>query len=188
MPQASVLSDSDIRRVFRVIETTRYAERNRVAFMLSLYAGMRVGEIAALKMGDVVNQYGEVRSEIKLGAHQTKGSKGRTVILSGRIRREMAAYLANRKTWSSDSPLIFSQRSRRAFSALTLSMLFKEIYDLAGIRTSSHSGRRTFATRLNAKGIGMKTIQRLMGHQHISTTAIYCDVSDDMLRNAVELV
>jgi integrase/recombinase XerD len=188
MPQASVLSDSDIRRVFRVIETTRYAERNRVAFMLSIYAGMRGGEIAALKMGDVVNQYGEVRSEIKLGAHQTKGSKGRTVILSGRIRREMAAYLANRKTWSSDSPLIFSQRSRRAFSALTLSMLFKEIYDLAGIRTSSHSGRRTFATRLNAKGIGMKTIQRLMGHQHISTTAIYCDVSDDMLRNAVELV
>ena len=188
MPQASVLSDADIRRVFRVIETTRYAERNRVAFMLSIYAGMRVGEIAALKMSDVVNQYGEVRSEIKLGAHQTKGSKGRTVILSGRIRREMGAHLADRKTWSSDSPLIFSQRNRRAFSALTLSMLFKEIYDLAGIRTSSHSGRRTFATRLNAKGIGMKTIQRLMGHQHISTTAIYCEVSDDMLRNAVELV
>jgi len=188
MPQASVLSDSDIRRVFRVIETTRYAERNRVAFMLSIYAGMRVGEIAALKMGDVVNQYGEVRSEIKLGAHQTKGAKGRTVILSGRIRREMAAYLADRKSWASDSPLIVSQRSRGPFSALTLSMLFKEIYDLAGIRTSSHSGRRTFATRLNAKGIGMRTIQKLMGHQHISTTALYCEVSEDMLRNAVEVV
>jgi len=67
-------------------------------------------------------------------------------------------------------------------------MLFKEIYDLSGIRTSSHSGRRTFATRLNAKGIGMKTIQRLMGHQHIGTTALYCEVSDDTLRNAVELV
>ena len=32
----------------------------------------------------------------------------------------------------------------------------------------------------------MKTIQRLMDHQHISTTALYCEVSDDMLRNAVE--
>jgi integrase/recombinase XerD len=67
-------------------------------------------------------------------------------------------------------------------------MLFKELYDLAGIRTSSHSGRRTFATRLNARGIGMRTIQKLMGHQHISTTALYCEVSDDMLRNAVEAV
>jgi len=188
MAQASVLSDSDIRRVLRVIETTRYAERNRIAFMLSIYAGMRVGEIAALKMGDVVNQYGEVRAEIKLGAHQTKGNKGRTVILSGRTRREMGAYLATRKSWPSDAPLVVSQRSRRAFTALTLSMLFKEIYNLAGIRTSSHSGRRTFATRLNAKGIGMRTIQKLMGHQHISTTALYCEVSDDTLRNAVEMV
>jgi len=67
-------------------------------------------------------------------------------------------------------------------------MLFKEIYELAGIRTSSHSGRRTFATRLNSKGIGMRTIQKLMGHQHISTTALYCEVSDDMLRSAVETV
>jgi hypothetical protein len=56
--------------------------------------------------------------------------------------------------------------------------------DEAGIRTSSHSGRRTFATRLNAKGVGMRTIQKLMGHRHIGTTALYCDVSDETLRNA----
>ena len=188
MSQASVLSDADIRRVFRVIETTRHTERNRVAFTLSIYAGMRVGEIAALKVSDTINQYGEVRSEIKLAADQTKGAKGRTVILSRRIRAEIGLYAKSQPPRHPGSPLIVSQRSRRAFSALTLSMLFKEIYDLAGIRTSSHSGRRTFATRLNAKGIGMKTIQRLMGHQHISTTALYCDVSDDTLRNAVELV
>lgn len=48
-------------------------------------------------------------------------------------------------------------------------MLFKEIYELAGIRTSSHSGRRTFATQLNAKGVGMRTIQKLMGHRHHSS-------------------
>jgi hypothetical protein len=32
-------------------------------------------------------------------------------------------------------------------------MLFKEIYEMAGVRTSSHSGRRTFATRLNANAV-----------------------------------
>jgi integrase/recombinase XerD len=61
----------------------------------------------------------------------------------------------------------------------------------AGLRVgekSPHSGRRTFATRLNAKGVGMRTIQKLMGHRHIGTTALYCDVSEDTLRNAVELV
>jgi len=186
--QASVLNDAEIRRAFRIIQTSRHASRNRLAFTLSLYAGLRVGEIAALKIGDVATAAGEVRREIKLSARQTKGSKGRTVVLSSRVRSELSAFLKQRLLANPDAPLIASQRSGRPFSSVTLSMLFKEVYEMAGIRTSSHSGRRTFATRLNARGVGMRTIQKLMGHQNISTTALYCDVSDEMLRNAVELV
>jgi integrase/recombinase XerD len=140
MGQASVLTDADLRRVFRIIETTRHADRNRIAFVLSIYAGLRVGEIAALRFGDVVNQHGEARREIKLGADQTKGSKGRTVVVSGRVRREIDVYAKSQAIRDFDTPLIFSQRNRRAFSNVTLSMLFKEIYELAGIRTSSPRG------------------------------------------------
>ena len=43
MTQASVLNKSEIRRVFCIIDTTGHAERNRLAFVLSLFAGMRVG-------------------------------------------------------------------------------------------------------------------------------------------------
>ena len=188
MAQASVLTDAEIRRVFRIIETTGHPERNRLAFVLSIYAGLRVGEIAALTIGDVATLSAEVRQEIKLGAHQTKGSRGRTVVLSGRVREEIETYLKGRPSLRSDRPLMASQRNCRFFSNASLSMAFKEIYELAGIRTSSHSGRRTFATRLNAKGVGMRTIQKLMGHRHIGTTALYCDVSEETLRNAVELV
>jgi integrase/recombinase XerD len=188
MGQASVLTDAEIKKIFRLIETTRHAERNRVAFVLSIYAGLRVGEIAALTIGDVITRDGTIRREIKLGAHQTKGSKGRTVILSGRAQRALGVYAVSRRHRGNDAPLIASQRCGRFFTSVSLSMLFKEIYEMAGIRTSSHSGRRTFATRLNARGVGMKTIQKLMGHRHIGTTALYCDVSDETLRNAVELV
>src|SRR6266536_2330030 len=118
MGQASILTDTEVRRVFRIVETTRNASRNRVAFV----------------------------------------------------------YLTQRRISNPGAPLVPSQRNGRAFSSVTLSMLFKESYEVAGIRTSSHSGRRTFATRLNARGVGMRTIQRLMGHKHISTTALYCDV------------
>jgi integrase/recombinase XerD len=188
MGQASVLNESEIRRVFRIIETTRHAERNRLCFVLSLYSGLRVGEIAALTIGDVATQNGDVRREIKLGAHQTKGPKGRTVILSERVRKELASFLRKQRKRDHVAPLIASQRNGRAFTNVTLSMLFKEIYQTAGIRTSSHSGRRTFATRLNEKGVGMRTIQKLMGHRHIGTTSLYCEVSDTAMRNAVELV
>ena len=188
MGQATVLTDTEIRRVFRIIETTRHAKRNRLAFTLSIFAGLRVGEIADLTVGDVATQGGEVRREIKLGAHQTKGSKGRTVILSERVRKEIGSFLKMQPARHAETPLIASQRNNSPFTNVTLSMLFKEFYETAGIRTSSHSGRRTFATRLNERGVGMRTIQRLMGHRHIGTTALYCDVSDETMRNAVELV
>jgi len=190
MAQASVLTETEIRRVFRTVETTRHADRNRLALVLSIYAGLRVGEIAALTVGDVATQSGDVRREIKLGAHQTKGEKGRTVILSTRVRKELGLFLNNHPKRDHHAPLIASQRNLnlRSFTNVTLSMLFRTIYETAGIRTSSHTGRRTFATRLNAKGVGMRTIQKLMGHRHISTTALYCDVSDETMRNAVELV
>jgi integrase/recombinase XerD len=163
-------------------------ERSRLCFVLSIYSGLRVGEIAALTIGDVATVNGDIRREIKLGAHQTKGPRGRTVILSERVRKELGSFLKNQPNRHGDAPLIASQRNGRAFSNVTLSMLFKEIYETTGIRTSSHSGRRTFATRLNEKGVGMKTIQKLMGHRNTGTTALYCDVSDATMRNAVELV
>jgi integrase/recombinase XerD len=177
MAQASVLIDTEIRRVFRIIETTRHAEPKSI--------GLRPVRVCWPSRR---RKCGEARREIKLGAHQTKGSKGRTVVLSNRVRSEIDAHLKNRPILRHDAPLISSQRNGRPFSNVSLSMLFKEIYESAGIRTSSHSGRRTFATRLNAKGVGMRTIQKLMGHRHIGTTALYCDVSEDTLRNAVELV
>ena len=188
MGQASVLNESEIRRVFRIIETTRHVERNRLCFVLSIYSGLRVGEIAALTIGDVATQNGDVRREIKLGAHQTKGSKGRTVILSERVRKEIGSFLKSQPSRHGDAPLIASQRNGRAFSNVTLSMLFKEIYEIGRASYIFSFGKTYFATRLNEKGVGMKTIQKLMGHRNIGTTALYCDVSDAMIRNAVELV
>jgi integrase/recombinase XerD len=37
-------------------------------------------------------------------------------------------------------------------------------------------------------GIGMRTIQQLLGHANIATTALYCDVTDEQLANAVNLI
>ena len=49
-------------------------------------------------------------------------------------------------------------------------------------------GRRSFITDLAAKGISVRVLAALAGHQSIATTQRYIDVNDEMLRNAVELV
>ena len=52
----------------------------------------------------------EARREIKLNAHQIKGSKGRTVILGTLVRKKIDGYLKTQTAWRGDSPLIASQR------------------------------------------------------------------------------
>ena len=188
MAQAAVLTEAEINKVLKIISIGRNSKRNRIAFLLSAWAGMRVGEIAALKLRDVLNPNGTIVQQIKLKAEQTKGDKGRTVFLNDKLVRELASYIGELRKNDPCAPLISSQRTGKHFSNTTLCMLFTGLYAQAGMRNTSHAGRRTFATKLNAKGVGMRTIQKLMGHQHIATTALYCDVSDEQLYNAANLV
>mgnify|MGYP001552956826 CR=1 FL=1 len=188
MAKARVLNESEIKRVLAVIACGRNSPRNRVAFLLSVLGGLRVGEIAKLRVGDILTPDGCILREVWLSKEQTKGSKGRQIYINDKLANELALYMKLIKSHTLDQPLLPSQRAGRHFSNTTLCMLFASIFKQAGIKASSHSGRRTFATRLNELGVGMRTIQKLMGHQHIATTAIYCDVSDDVLHRAVNLV
>ena len=96
------------------------------------------------------------------------------MIVSERVRKEIASFFKNKQpNRDQGSPLIASQRNGRAFSDVTLSMLFKEIYETAGIRTS-YSGRRTFATRLNEKGVAAafrnSWVIAILGRRHYTVT------------------
>ena len=125
---------------------------------------------------------------IHLSKHQTKGHRSRRVFISDELRKILNVYLAQISQLDDQRAFIRSSRTGGHFSNVSLSLRFKAIYAAAGIKTSSHSGRRTFATRLNAAGIGMATIQQAMGHANIATTAGYCWVSDDQLANAVNAI
>ena len=67
--------------------------------------------------------------------------------------------------------------------------MFGELYRKAGVDgATSHSGRRSFITKLAHNGISAKVIMTLAGHKHLSTTQRYIDVNDEMLRAAVEVI
>jgi len=188
MAKAKVLSKDEIRRVMRIAETGNNGLRDRTALSLSILAGMRVGEVAALTIGDVRDLDGRAVSVINLSRHQTKGNRARRVFVSAELQKLLNQYLATITDLNDSRAFIRSSRTGSHFSNVSLSLRFKAIYAQAGIKTSSHSGRRTFATRLNAAGIGMRTIQQAMGHAGIQTTALYCDVTDDQLANAVNTI
>jgi integrase/recombinase XerD len=188
MAKAKVLTKDEIKRVMRIAETANNGLRDKTALALSVLAGMRIGEIAKLTIGDVRGLDGKALEVINLSKHQTKGNRSRRVFISDELRKLLNVYLSTISQLDNSRAFIRSNRTGSHFSNVSLSLRFKAIYAQAGIKTSSHSGRRTFATRLNAAGIGMATIQQAMGHANIATTAGYCWVSDEQLANAVNVI
>ena len=190
MSQARVLTDHEQKRILAVVSQTKHAARNRMAFILSYQAGMRVGEIAALMIGDVFEADSKtVRSQIRLSSDITKCGHARVVFVSERLRRELERYRATLcDTVKQDRPLLQTQK-RTAFSPNTLCQLMGDLYDAAGLDgATSQSGRRWFITKLAHSGISAKVIMQLAGHKHLTTTQRYIEVNDDLMRAAVEVI
>jgi len=166
MRRAKVLSDQEIKRVLAVAANSgQWSARNRCLFLLSLRAGLRAGEIAALQISDVLDENNRVLDRIMLSSDQTKGRRGRIVFLSGKLRKEIEVYLNQASYRDTERALFVSQKGRRGFTAHGMVMLLKRIYQAAGITgATSHSGRRSFITRLASKGISARVLQELAGH------------------------
>jgi integrase/recombinase XerD len=199
MAQAKVLTEKEVRKVLLYIATKKHPIRNRAMFVVLNYTGMRVGELAALRLCDVLTKDGEIRDEIYLSSAQTKGKKGRTVVLSDKAQAEIKAYLQYRFKLKDLLAVTFTDTSRalfisqkdclRGFSASTLCQHFHYMYKGAGVSGgSSHSSRRSFITNLANKGVSARILMELAGHKSLAVTQRYIDVNPEMLRASVALL
>lgn len=170
--QAAVLDKQEMKRLWLVIADTEQAERNQAMFAFSFRCGLRVKEIAALHISDVVGSNGSLKKSFTLESVKTKGNKSREVYLQDpQLVKAIKAYLEVRGV---DNGPLFKSRKGGGFSPNTMQIAFKKIYINAGIDgASSHSGRRTFATALIEEGRNLVMVAELMGHSSIEMTRKY---------------
>jgi len=199
MSQARVLTEKELRKVLNYCNTQPHATRNRTMLLCTHMAGMRVGEVAALTVSDVLAMDGTVKEEIALSAQQTKGNKARTVLVPRKLRDELTSYLQQRYgianllavTQTDTQRALFptQKNPKRGFTANTLCQLFHKIYkDSQMYGATSHSGRRTFITKLADKGVGVRVLMALAGHKSIATTQRYIELNPTIMKAAVELI
>jgi integrase/recombinase XerD len=199
MAQARVLTEKELRKVLNFCSSQPHAIRNRAMLLCTHMAGMRVGEVAALRICDVLTANGTIKEEIALSASQTKGNKARTVLVPKKLQDEMHSYLQKRfgllnlqavAHTDTQRALFPTQKNpQRGFTANTLCQLFHKIYKDAHMSgASSHSGRRTFITKLADKGVGVRVLMALAGHKSIATTQRYIELNPTVMKAAVELI
>lgn len=163
-----------------------HATRNKTILLLSHYMGLRAKELSLLRVGDVFDSHaGKVKEVIRLLASMTKGERFREVFLVNESAREnVRLYLIERGMRSLEAPLFLSQKGG-AFSPNTMQRLLRDIYLAANVKASSHSGRRSFATRLIESGADIYSVKELLGHSSIVTTQAYFATSPERLKRLV---
>jgi len=196
---AKVLSEKDVRKVLLYIASRKHSTRNRAIFVLMNSTGIRACEASALRLCDVLTPTGEIVEEIRLSADQTKGSRGRTVVLNQKAQDEIKNYLQTRfklkellaVTMTDTSRALFTTQKNpnRGFTASTLAQHFHYMYRGAGIAgASSHSSRRSFITKLSEMGVSVRVLMDLAGHRSLAVTQKYIESNPKLMRSAVELL
>lgn len=194
---AKVLSEREFKMVLEYVAAHSHASRNRAMLLMTHLAGMRVGEVAAVTITDVLNSDGSIKDEIFL-VPQNSNKRGRTVLLPAQLQQEIQHYLSVRFRVKDLATINFIDTNRalfntqkqpiRGFTSGTLSQHFHYLYRAVGIKASSHSGRRGFITSLAKKGVNVRVLRALVGHTRTATTGRYFETHPAMMRTAVEMI
>lgn len=143
--------------------------KHRAALMTCYAAGLRVSEVVALHLTDVDS------TRMILHVRQGKRSKDRVLPLSKTLLDFLRGY------WKACQPKLwlFPGRYGDHLSARVVQTVCLRARRRAGIREplTVHALRHAFATHLYDAGTDLRTLQRLLGHASIRTTALYTQVS-----------
>ena len=164
------LRDEEVVQLLGVIEN----RRDRAMFMLMLRCGLRVEEVARLKLPAV-----DWRRR-QLFIYQGKGAKDRVVYLSDDSYEALGHYLRVRPT-SRAKEVFLVDKGRCQGKGISVRGIQKRLEHYAreaGLKVSCHQLRHTMATQLLNADAALVTIQDLLGHTRIKTTQRYCRVSN----------
>lgn len=156
------------------------AVRDYCILTLFLNCGLRISELVGLNKTDVRGDQLRV-----LG----KGNKERMLYLNDACQRALEDWMVERDTLAlvDQNALFVTLQNRRRISTAAVHKLVKKHLAAAGLDStqySSHKLRHTAATLMLQNGVDVRTLQEVLGHDHLNTTQIYTHVDNDDLRAA----
>ncbi len=157
--------------------------RDRVIVRLFMYTGIRRAEACSLNLGDLS------LAQRSLVVHRGKWDKDRVVPLPVPLIPELQKFLKVRSAYGmsedpSDPLLVGKHRERLAPDAIGY-MFNRKLQPQFPARVTPHMLRHSYATYLMRRGVGLRHVQELLGHESLATTQVYLHVALTDLHEAV---
>lgn len=177
------LSAEECARLLAACDRNHYfdlAFRDRAILTVLIYQGLRRAELLGLQLRDI-----DVEG-MTLLVRRGKGGRSRLLPLADQTSSAIQDWLEFRA--DGDDHALFVTRGGNPMSPKDLNRMFRRTVERSGIRRDGvtlHTLRHTFATLLLKEGVDVRTLQRLLGHASIETTALYLHLETDDLRGAL---
>ena len=180
------LDETEVRRLVESPDTTTLPGLRDRTILETLYStGVRVSELVGISVGDVDFLSEAIRT-------RGKGKKERLVPI-GRIALAVMdeflerRRLAERKKPERNAPL-FTNKLGTRLTARSVNRILKKYILKLGLKgkITPHTLRHTFATHLLNRGADLRSVQELLGHEHVSSTQIYTHVTTERMRQVYE--
>lgn len=171
--QAPLLSPLQWDKVEQHIEGMRNPEMYRLIVKLIRSTGLRPIELALMERSWVRGL------ELRIPKGKTKKGRAGTIPLSEQLVEDIYSYMGDR------TGVVFLTRSLKPFTNVGMSQAIIRLMDQSGVSGSCYSARRGLANRLVDERVNIAVIQHVLRHASLATTASYCAVSTNMVRNAL---
>lgn len=169
---------NEIEQLFEAIDlSSSLGQRDRAILEILYATGVRVSELVNIKIGDITGM------EIKVLG---KGSKERIVQFGDYAKEALELYLENgyRALNVKNSDYLFLNSNGGKLTTRGIRYILDKVIVKTSInkKISPHMLRHSFATHLLNEGCDILSVQELLGHESLSTTAIYTHVTTDRLK------
>jgi len=159
-------------------------ERDYCIFVLFINSGIRLSELVGLNYTDIDRQ-GDV-------VIRGKGSKERRIIFNKACLEALAEYEKFKEIHyqnkERDRDAVFVGRTGKRLTARRIEQIVKQRITAAGFggrALSPHKLRHTAATVMYRRGVDIRALQQILGHESLGTTQIYTHVSDAQITEAM---
>lgn len=155
--------------------------RNELLFVLGIHTGLRISDLLALKVRDVLTEH-------HIEVREKKTKKKRTIAISKKTFRLIERYLEKeRPAAQHDEPLFRSQKGGKAISRQHAYDILNRAAKAVGIgeRIGTHSLRKTFGYFAYKQGVDLSMIQKLLNHSSQAETLRYIGITQEQLDEVV---
>jgi integrase len=185
------LDEAEREAILRHVVRGEYERVDRAFYLVAIMAGLRHGELCALRWRDVDWTAGKIRirQNFVLGEYDTpksrRGSRG--VPMADRLAGELDRLFKGSEAPGPDALVFPDPYTGAPLDKAANLRRYRKVLRAAALDQSHnlHGLRHTFGTRMAAAGVPMRTLQEWMGHRDLATTERYADYAPSFHESAL---